>query len=201
MSEWIPALIFGAYFLGSVPFGYFIPRLIRGMDIRALGSGNIGATNVVRAMGKRWGLFVFALDVAKGVVPALAGLRMGGPAVACCAGLAAVAGHNWPYFLGFRGGKGVATSCGVFLAVFPLGLAAALAAWGISLKLWRYVSLSSIIGGVVLLAAALALQGKPFGAGLPVTVLAGIAAVLGVVRHRANIARLLNGTEPRIGGS
>jgi len=201
MSEWIPALICGAYFLGSVPFGYLIVRLVRGVDIRETGSGSIGATNVVRAMGKRWGILVFALDVAKGFLPALAGMRIGSPAVACCAGLAAVAGHNWPCFLAFRGGKGVATSCGVVLAVFPPGLAAGLAAWAVSLKLWRYVSLSSMIGGAALLAAALAFQDEPFGADLPVTVLAVTAAALSVIRHRANVGRLLKGTEPRVGGS
>ena len=119
---WEMPLIVGAYFIGSVPFGYILARAVRGVDIRTVGSGNIGATNVGRIMGRGWGLFVFALDVLKGLLPAYIGKELGGPELAVLGGLAVIIGHNWPIFLGFRGGKGVATSCGVLLAVFPPGL-------------------------------------------------------------------------------
>ena len=192
------SLVFAAYFLGSVPFGYVTASVVAGIDIRSLGSGNIGATNVGREVGRKWGILVFVLDVLKGFVPAYIGLRMGGPQLGSLVGLAAIAGHNWPFFLGFRGGKGVATSCGVFLAVFPLGVVIALGVWLATLGLCRYVSLSSMLAGLALLVCALWLQKEPLGKDGVITLLAGLAAALSIIRHRGNIRRLLQGTENRV---
>ncbi len=200
-------LIFCAYLLGSVPFAYLIAKAVRGIDIREVGSGNVGATNVGRALGRKWGILVFALDVLKGFLPTLATLSLHGcrigeaalPAGVALTGFAAVAGHNWPVFLNFKGGKGMATSCGVFLVVFPLGLLIALGVWAAVVALARYVSVGSMVAAVALLACALLLGCEPFGAGKFLTALAAVAAVLSIVRHRANIGRLLQGTENRIG--
>ena len=196
---WEMPIIFGAYFLGATPFGFIIVRTIRGVDIRTLGSGNIGATNVWRVLGRGWGLLAFGLDVLKGFAPAYAGTLIGGPELGAFAGLAAIVGHNWPIFLQFRGGKGVATSCGVFLAIFPLGLVVSLGAWALALAIWRYVSVASMLGGIALLVSALLLQDEPFGAGRVLTAFAALAAVLSMVRHKSNIKRLLQGSETKIG--
>lgn len=192
-------LVFGGYFLGSVPFGYLFARAVGGVDIRTLGSGNIGATNVGREIGRGWGILVFILDVLKGFLPAYAALSAGGAFLGAVAGLAAIVGHNWPFFLGFRGGKGVATSCGVFLALFPLGVLIALGVWLASLALCRYVSVSSMLAAVALLFCAVTLQREPFGDGLILTMLSALAAGLSIVRHRSNIRRLVQGTEDKVG--
>jgi len=206
-------LILGAYLLGSVPFAYLIAKAVRGIDIREVGSGNVGATNVGRALGRRWGILVFALDVLKGFLPTLAALLLhhepalalhslgegGLPLGVALTGFAAVAGHNWPVFLKFKGGKGMATSCGVFLAVFPLGLLIATGVWAAVVAATRYVSVGSMVAAAALLACALLLGRDPFGDGRFLTALAAVAAVLSIVRHRANIGRLLRGTENRIG--
>jgi glycerol-3-phosphate acyltransferase PlsY len=199
-----PFLIIGSYLLGAVPFGFAIARA-RGVDIRAVGSGNIGATNVGRALGKKWGFFVFGLDVLKGLIPTMiarhlhdheAGLTV------VLTGFAAIAGHNWPVYLKFKGGKGVATSCGVFLAIFWQGVLIAFGLWVVVVAISRMISLGSILASLGLLAAALILQEKPLGSdgGLYVTLFAGLGAFLSIIRHRANIGRILNGTENRIGG-
>ena len=199
-------LIVGAYLLGAVPFGYLIGRA-KGVDIRTQGSGNIGATNLGRVVGKKWGIFCFLLDVGKGFGPALAA-RMahsgeaGVPPAVALVGLAAIAGHVWPVYLKFRGGKGVATSCGVFLALFPLGVVIALGVWAVTVAVTRYISLGSMLGGVALLVCALVLQDYPLGReGIALTLFAGLAAVLSLVRHRGNIVRMLKGAEPKIGSA
>jgi glycerol-3-phosphate acyltransferase PlsY len=207
IQAWDIPLILCAYLLGSVPFAYLIAKAVRGIDIREVGSGNVGATNVGRALGRKWGILVFALDVLKGFLPTLAalllhGCRIGEPELplgVALAGFAAVAGHNWPVFLKFKGGKGMATSCGVFLAVFPLGLLIAVGVWAAVVALTRYVSVGSMVAAATLLACALLLGRDPFGAGKFLTALAAVAAVLSIVRHRANIGRLVQGTENRIG--
>jgi len=197
------AVVF-AYLLGAAPFGYLIARA-KGVDIRERGSGNIGATNVGRVLGKRWGVLCFVLDVGKGLVPTLivSMLHAGEAGVSLAAvlvGLAAIVGHNWPVYLGFRGGKGVATSCGVFLALFWPGVVVALGIWVVTVALTRYVSVGSMAAGVALLVCAVALQEHPLGrGGIALTVFAALAALLSIARHRANIARLLKGTEHKIG--
>ncbi len=207
IQAWDIPLILGAYLIGSVPFAYLVSKAVRGIDIREVGSGNVGATNVGRALGRKWGILVFALDVLKGFLPTLAalllhGCRIGEPALplgAALTGFASVAGHNWPIFLKFKGGKGMATSCGVFLAVFPLGLLIAMAVWAALVAVTRYVSVGSMVAAAALLSCAMLLGREPFGAGEFRTALAAVAAVLSIVRHRSNIARLVRGTENRIG--
>ena len=192
--SWPDALIIvGGYLVGSIPFGVVIVRLVRHEDIRTRGSGNIGASNVWRTYGKSLGIPVVLLDIAKGFVPALVGLRVGGEWVGVLAGSAAMLGHARPVWLGFaKGGKMVATAGGVSFALAPLPAVLCLVAWVVTLALFRYASLASLVAAALLPVLCLAL-GEP----LP-TVLFGAAAGVGVLAlHRQNIRRLLNGTEPR----
>jgi glycerol-3-phosphate acyltransferase PlsY len=200
-----------AYLAGAIPFGVLVARS-RGVDLRSVGSGNIGATNVGRACGKPWGLLVFLLDAGKGYlaagplcwwllelgeVPLESLLRSGlGPLMA----VAAVAGHVWPVYLGFRGGKGVATGAGAVLALEPVALAAGLGLWVVSLLLTGYVSVASMFGAVGaagICVARLARAGA-LGSQWPLWTLTAALALLVVVRHRANMARLARGQEPRL---
>ncbi|MHB9009448.1 MAG: glycerol-3-phosphate 1-O-acyltransferase PlsY [Limisphaerales bacterium] len=191
------------YFLGSIPTGFLFARA-RGIDIRAVGSGNIGATNAFRVLGRPLGATVLVVDVLKGIlagaaVPALAQALAGavpvnGDALKVVGGIAAVLGHNYTCWLNFSGGKGVATTGGVLLAWVPGGFLLTLAAWLIVFAISRYVSLASLAAACTL-APAVALTG---GSTL-MTVVAGMLGVLGIFKHRSNIQRLLNGTEPRVG--
>lgn len=196
-------LLLAAYLLGAVPCGYIIGRL-HGLDIRTRGSGNIGATNLGRVLGKKWGVLCFLLDVAKGLAPTLAAkilhnAEAGVPPAVALVGLAAIAGHVWPVYLNFRGGKGVATSCGVFLALFWQGVLISLAVWIVVVAVTRYISLGSILAGVTLFICALAMQQNPLGKeGIALTLFAALAALLSIVRHKANILRLLKGAENKI---
>jgi acyl phosphate:glycerol-3-phosphate acyltransferase len=188
------ALIVAAgYVVGSIPFGYWLVRAVRHEDIRTLGSGNVGATNVWRVYGARYGLPVALLDVAKGFVPTLAGLAIGGETVGVLAGVAAMLGHWRPLFLGFRkGGKMVATAGGVSFALAPVVATLCLAIWAVTFLVTRYSSVASIVTAIALPVLA-ALLGEPWE-----TVLFAAAASAGViVLHRQNIRRLLNGTESR----
>jgi glycerol-3-phosphate acyltransferase PlsY len=187
------ALVAGAYLLGSIPFGYVIPRLVRGDDIRDQGSGNVGATNVWRAYGWSLGLPVALLDVAKGLVPAALGLWLGGDWVGVLAGAAAMVGHARPVFLGFsKGGKMVATAGGVALALAPFAALSAAAIWIVVFALGRYASLASMLA-----AAALPLLCIAFGSSWPVVAFTALAAIGVLALHRQNIRRLFAGTEPR----
>lgn len=193
-----------SYLLGSIPFGYLAGRLC-GVDLRREGSGNIGATNTMRVLGKRWGYPVFLLDFAKGVVPVvLLGQlvpRWTGEPVAegwlLAAGVLSIVGHNFPVWLRFRGGKGIATSAGVIAALYPLWyFLGALAFWWILLFSFRFVSLASIGAGVALIVLGIVvswLGGISYLLG-GVSILIGL---LGLWRHRSNMARLRAGTEPR----
>jgi len=177
-------VIAGGYLLGSMPFGYWVVRLFRHEDVRERGSGNIGATNVWRVYGRRYGIPVMLLDVAKGFVPALVGVLAGG---------AAMAGHWRPLFLGLRrGGKTVATAGGVLWAVAPLVAVAAGGVWLLVFVVFRYASLSSMTA-----AASLPLLAWLLGEPWPVIVFGGLAAAAVLVLHRANIRRLRTGTESR----
>jgi glycerol-3-phosphate acyltransferase PlsY len=202
-----------AYLLGAIPFGYLAGKL-RGIDVRKVGSGNIGATNVARALGKPWGIGVFVLDAGKGyaAVGPLAwlvlDLMVGAPAegllrtgLAPLYALAVSAGHNWPVFLGFRGGRGVATAAGALLALAPIPAVAGLAAWVALAAVFRYVSLASMIAGLIAagLCVGLAAWNGKLAATWPVWGLTAVLAALIVVRHWANIVRLLRGAEPKIG--
>ena len=196
--------LIGSYLLGSIPFGLLAARL-KGVDIRQHGSGNIGATNVWRVCGWRCGLPVFVLDVLKGVAAVwlsrwLAVRFSGNPAWTGIAGaMACVLGHSFPVWLGFKGGKGVATSLGVFLGLMPLPSFIALLLWILLFKMTGYVSLASIIAAVALPAAALTMQFTQHGYGWPVSGFAVVAGLLVILRHRTNIARLRAGTENRFG--
>lgn len=192
----------GGYLLGSVPFGVLITRAGGAGDVRAIGSGNIGATNVLRTGRKDLAALTLLTDAGKGAVAVLlarwVGERMGGPGhvaevMAAIAGGAAFLGHLFPVWLGFRGGKGVATFYGVlFAAAWPVGIAAAVA-WLAAAALLRFSSLAALIAAVVAPVAAL------FLAPAPIFVLTAFMAVLIFIRHHENIGRLLKGAEPRIG--
>ncbi len=186
-------IVVGAYVLGSIPFGYVLPRLLRGEDVREHGSGNVGASNVWRVYGRSLGIPVALLDVAKGFVPALVGLEVGGDWVGVLAGAAAMIGHARPVFLAFgKGGKMVATAGGVALALAPLAAAACLAVWLVVFAVSRYASLASI-----LTAAALPVLALAFGSSWPIVGFSALAAVGVILLHRHNVRRLLAGTEPR----
>lgn len=182
-----------AYLLGSLPFGYWLVRLFHGEDIRAHGSGNVGATNVFRVYGRRLGTAVALLDVTKGLAAALLGLAVGGALVGVLAGAAAMLGHARPIFLRFRkGGKMVATGGGAALALAPLAALSCIAVWLLVFFLTRYASLASIVT-----ALALPLFAWLYGYEWPVVAftIAGAAAI--VVLHYRNIRRLVAGTEHR----
>ena len=194
-----------AYLLGSVPFGFLIAKT-RGKDIRTLGSGNIGATNVFRSVSKPLGLLTFALDFLKGfcgvtLIPALAeratGVAAAGMGLAVFCGALTVIGHNWTCFLKFKGGKGVATSAGLLLGLAPAGVGIAFAVWLALFLTTRYVSVASI-GAALSLAAVvwwpLALHARH---GVWFAGVLTLLALLAVWKHRSNIARLRAGTESR----
>jgi glycerol-3-phosphate acyltransferase PlsY len=186
-------LVVAGYLAGSITFGYWTARLVKGVDIRTVGSGNIGATNVWRTFGWRFGLPVMVLDVAKGFVPALLGVVLVDDLTGVLAGAAAMLGHWRPLFLGFaKGGKTVATAGGVFFAVAPLVGLAVSAVWIAVCLVSRYASLASIAAGVSAPLLAWAL-GEPW----PVIVFAGGASVAVVLLHRPNMRRLREGTESK----
>ncbi len=193
-------LLAAAYAVGAIPFAFLLARL-RGVDIRKVGSGNVGATNVFRSVSKPLGLLTFLFDALKGFAAAYGAPRvadvLGAPppaALGLAAGAAAVVGHTWPVWLRFRGGKGVATGAGVLLAVSPGSVALALVAWMLIFGASRYVSLASI--GAALVAAA---AGWGFHRGERLRPIALTAlAILVVVRHRSNIRRLLAGDESKL---
>ena len=185
-------LIAAAYFAGSLPFGYWLVRIFRGADIRTLGSKNTGMTNVWRNFGWRFGVSTLVLDVVKGALPVLAALHWSGTLTASIAGIVAMLGHGYPILLGFGGGKGVATGGGAALALFPAGVGIAVLVFAIVFLGLRYVSLASLCSGLAFLLAAVVL-----GEEWPVIAFAALAFGFVTYRHRANIARLRAGTEPR----
>jgi glycerol-3-phosphate acyltransferase PlsY len=222
-----PLVMFGllplaAYVIGSTPFAFIIARG-KGIDLRKVGSGNVGATNCGRACGRGWGCLCFALDVAKGLLPVLIvgvmlrpdgydealAVKLGGQpwvpgaieqAAWLLTGCCAIAGHIWPFWLRFRGGKGVATALGVVLGIWPFFTAAgvvALGVWVIVTLISRYVSLGSIVAALAFVPAFLWLW--PNKELWPMAIFAAAMCALIIFRHRANISRLLAGTENKIG--
>jgi glycerol-3-phosphate acyltransferase PlsY len=200
-----PALyLFAAFLAGSLPFGLWIGRLARGVDVRTQGSGNIGATNVLRVAGLGWGVLALLLDIAKGwagvmLLPAalgLEGVRSGGgwPVVGA---LCATGGHIFSPWVGFRGGKGVATFIGAAFALAPGPAAVAVAGFLATVGVWRYVSVGSIVMAGLFPLAALIL-GPPALRTAIAAVGAGLAVLI-TWRHRANWVRLARGEEPRLG--
>jgi len=186
-------VILGGYLLGSMPFGYWVVLLVKGEDIRKVGSGNIGASNVWRTYGRWLGIPIVLLDIAKGFVPALVGALLVGELTAVLAGGAAMLGHWRPLFLRFqKGGKTVATGGGVFLGAAPLLGLIGVAVWIVAFLVTRYASLASIVAALSLPVLAV-LLGEPW----PIVVFGAIAAVGVILLHRPNIARLRAGTESR----
>lgn len=186
-----------SYLLGSLPFGYLVGRA-RGIDITKVGSGNTGATNVYRALGKSAGLLVFVLDVAKGFVPVFVARQIlkGDPAFdahSVCIGVTSVLGHSFSPFLKFKGGKGVATGLGVLAAIAPLVAGLGFGTFLLVLAVWRIVSLSSISACVVVIVSLFA-TAQP----LVVCIVFGLIALFVIVRHKSNIKRLLKGEEPKL---
>jgi len=186
-------IVLGGYLLGSIPFGFLIPRVVRHDDIRRHGSGNVGASNVWRVYGRSLGIPVALLDIAKGFVPALVGLEVGGDWVGVLAGAAAMIGHARPVYLGFsRGGKMVATAGGVAFALAPLAAFGCVVLWLLTFAAFRYASAASMIA-----ASALPVLSYAFGASWPIVTLTTLAAFGVIALHRHNVRRLLAGTEPR----
>lgn len=188
-----PLIVLGGYLLGSAPFGYWVVRVFRGEDVRTKGSGNIGATNVWRVYGRWLGVPVILLDVAKGFVPALVGLKLSGELTGVLAGAAAMAGHWRPIYLRFaKGGKTVATAGGVTFALAPLAAVCCVAAWIAIFLLGRYSSVASIAAALLLPVFIWV-----FGGDWPVVTFGALAAVAVLLLHKANMRRLLDGTESR----
>ncbi|MCL5281648.1 MAG: glycerol-3-phosphate 1-O-acyltransferase PlsY [Planctomycetes bacterium] len=203
--------IIAAYLLGSVPFAFLIAQA-HGKDLRTIGSGNIGATNLARAVGRKWGYFCFALDVLKGLAPVAIVRAIGGVpdsplllSLWLLVGIAAILGHVFPVYLRFKGGKGVATSFGVALGLWPYFTVCALialAVWIAVVLIWRYVSLASISAAVVfpivLILGILTVPGWHSASLWPLVVAAIVIPILVIVRHRENIRRLAAGTESKM---
>ena len=188
-------LLGGAYLLGSMPFGYWAVLALKGEDVRAAGSGNIGASNVWRSYGRRYGIPVVLLDIAKGFVPALVGTLLVDELTGALAGGLAMLGHWRPLFLGFRkGGKAVATAAGTLFGIATLLGLIALGLWLTTFLVTRYASVASIVVSVALPFVALVL-GEPW----PVVVFVVAAGVAVLLLHRPNITRLRAGTESRFG--
>jgi acyl phosphate:glycerol-3-phosphate acyltransferase len=200
-------VVLGSYLLGAIPFGWVVARA-RGVDILRVGSGNIGATNVARAVGLGWGILVFLLDFAKGAVPvALVRWLDLGDAVelpphglAVIAGVSALLGHLFPVYLGFRGGKGVATGAGVAVALVPVITLIALACWGLTLAVTRFVSIASLLGAALVVLLRVTWTPAAWGRDeIVVTLFCLFGASLVFLRHATNIRRLFAGTEHRLG--
>jgi glycerol-3-phosphate acyltransferase PlsY len=197
-----------AYLLGSIPFGLILVRVFRKQDIRQQGSGNIGATNVIRSGGKGLGAATFLLDAAKGYIAVLLAWQVGlhvhqtqfqTQNLAATAAVCALVGHVYPLWLGFKGGKGVATGFGVFLGITATAALVALAAFIVIFALSRYVSLASIIAAIAFPIAALLLPHEPLTSFMVAVVI--LLPLIVIAKHHANIRRLLAGTEYRFGKS
>ncbi len=201
---WMCAGLGIAYVLGSIPTGYCVAKVCRGIDIRDVGSCNIGASNVGRVMGRAWGALVLIFDILKGTLAVLAGQEIFYVAVPwvshdlysilCAASV--VAGHNWTIFLKFKGGKGVATSAGALLGISPLMLVLSAAVWAVAAKLFGYISIASMAA-----AASFCVWTFVFKTSVEMKVFAMIMTAVLIAKHRGNIHRLLRGTEPKIGQS
>ena len=190
----IAAVIAGAYLIGSIPFALILSRRW-GADPRSVGSGNLGAANVMRASGVTAGVLVAALDMAKGAASVWIAARLtNGAELPAAAGFAAIVGHIYPVWLRFRGGKGVATACGVFSMLTPLAVPPALALFALAVWFTQYISLGSVLASMALPPLAYAL-----GSPAPGVLAAAAASVLIIFRHRSNVLRVWMGTERRVG--
>ena len=191
--KWI-AWIAAAYFSGAVPFGFIIGK-IRGVDVRTVGSRNIGATNVFRTVGKKWGLLAFLCDFLKGLIPTLAAVKYAGCGgdLPVAVGLACVIGHTLTVFMKFKGGKGVATAFGMMVALIPHLAIGAFALFALTVWISHYISLGSCLA-----AAALGFTVWLCGCPLSLKIVVTLIAVFVIVKHRSNIRRLIDGCENRI---
>jgi glycerol-3-phosphate acyltransferase PlsY len=192
-------LVLLAYLLGAIPFGLILTKIFGGKDVREHGSGNIGATNVSRVAGPLAGILTLLFDVLKGAAAAgLTGRLTGHSALwMMLAGLSALAGHCFPVWLGFKGGKGVATALGVFVMLCPLAALAALVLFLLVFVFWRYVSLASISAAAAMPLLIYFLWAPPHAPPLVVTFGTLFAAALVIYKHKANLQRLLSGSEPK----
>jgi glycerol-3-phosphate acyltransferase PlsY len=192
-----PLTTLAAYLLGSLPFGYLIVRWKKGIDVRETGSRSTGATNVMRNLGFAGFLATFILDFGKGLAAVMLASRLtaGDQRWIAAAAVAAVAGHIAPVWLKFRGGKGVATGVGVFIALAPVPMALALVIFGVLVAIWRYISLGSIVATASFPALVYLLNHPSH----PIVLGAAGAAALIIAKHHANIRRLLAGTEHQVG--
>ena len=188
-------VILTGYLLGSIPFALLMARRWSATDLRRAGSGNLGAANVMRTSGVGAGVLVALLDMLKGAASVVLAERLSANAIApAAAGLAAIVGHIYPVWLRFRGGKGVATACGVFAILTPLAVPPALAVFVVAVWITKYISLGSVLASIALPPLAYAA-----GSAAPVVAAAFAAAAIIVFRHRSNVVRLRSGTERRIG--
>lgn len=192
-----------SYFIGGIPFAYIVGRVFGGLDIRQHGSGNVGATNVARVMGWRYGVPVFLLDALKGSVPVYIAIKYSGlgpvhPLVILC-GAGAILGHAFPVYLRFKGGKAAATSVGVFLVLAPRAVLGAIVVWCAVVAVTRYVSLGTISGAIAFCALFMYLHPDPFGDGRYLMGVSVAIALLVIFRHKGNINRLITATEPKLG--
>ena len=191
-----------AYLLGAIPFGYLIVKERSGVDVRSVGSGNVGATNVLRVAGKLPAAGVLLMDMAKGCFPVLAGRILGAPPeLLALTAFAAVVGHVLPVFLGFRGGKGVATALGAFVALAPIATVTSVAVFVVLVVWKKYVSLASVVavGSFPVWAYLFGQIGWMTISWVPVSVAGLATAVVVLLRHRANLQRIRDGIESRIG--
>ena len=191
------AVCVGAYLLGSIPFGYLIVKVLEGRDIRSAGSGNIGAANVTRTVGKGAGVLTLLLDAAKGFLAVWLAARYGMHFLVAAA-LFAILGHMFPVWLKFKGGRGVATGVGVFLPICWQAVVGAFVVWVLVIFAFRYVSLASMTAAAALPPLMYALYAPPHAPPLELSIVAVIAAGLIIWRHRPNIGRLIEGTEPKL---
>jgi glycerol-3-phosphate acyltransferase PlsY len=184
-------VILVSYILGSIPFGYIIAK-IKGVDITKLGSGNIGATNVGRYLGKPYFFIVLFLDAIKGFIPTILFKLLFGLEYGILAGLFSVIGHSYSIFMKFKGGKGVATGLGVSIALIPIETIIGFGVWFLVLMIFKIVALASIISAVSVFIVVLFLEKSSL-----IKIVCGIIAVLIVLRHKSNIERIIKGTEPK----
>jgi len=203
------ALTIAAYVLGSIPSAVWVGRAVRGIDVREHGSGNMGATNVARVIGVPWALFVAVIDIAKGFAPVFWLGPIAGQAVGLLPddarlilGAAAIIGHLYPAFAGFKGGKGVLTAAGVFLAIMPIEIGLAITLWGAVFAITRIVSVGSLVAAAGLVAIVF-LRRFVWGAPIANSTLAATVIMVALVfyTHRANLRRILNGSEAKMGSS